>query len=371
MDKKNKILYMLHLPPPVHGSSMVGETIKDSQLLNNNFDCIFINLLMSRTVKETGKPNISKMSRFVVIWFKLLFKVISQKPDLCYYALSTTGSAFLKDSMLITLLRIFNIKTIFHLHNKGIAGYKDNLIYNSLYKFIFKKSNVILLSKHLYFDIEKYVAADKVYYCPNGIMDYHHSTSSKIHENKVFKILFLSNLIETKGVFDLIDACEILQNKGLKFQCEFIGGEGDITEEQFNDYVGKKKLSQNVKYSGKRFGMEKEKAYTASDAFVFPTFYPNECFPLVLIEAMQYALPIISTFEGGIPDMVDDENTGFLIQRGNVDLLAEKIEFLMWNPNIRIEMGKKGREKYESLFTMEIFEKRMYSILKNELNKTI
>ena len=47
------------------------------------------------------------------------------------------------------------------------------------------------------------------------------------------------------------------------------------------------------------------------DVFVFPTFYHNECFPLVLLEAMQHHLPCISTTEGGIPGIIDDKETGY------------------------------------------------------------
>lgn len=366
-NKQKNILYLLHLPPPVHGSSMVGEFVKDSQLINNGFRGRYINLLMSRSVHETGKTNVVKMFRFVLIWFQLFAELIRRKPDLCYYALTTTGAAFRKDCLLVALLRGFRVKTIYHLHNKGIKRNQEKKMNDFLYRFVFKNSDVILLSEHLYPDVAKYVSPDKVYYCPNGIKD--HKTNFSLRKATPFKILFLSNLIKTKGVFDLIDACALLLNKGCRLNCDFVGGEGDVTEEQFNAYVKQKGLTEHIKYLGKRFGKPKEMAYGQANVFVLPTHYPNECFPLVILEAMQHGLPVISTFEGGIPDMVEDGITGFLIPQHNVDALAERIELLMLNPILREQMGRSGKIKYENNFTLHIFEHKLLFILQDAINK--
>jgi glycosyltransferase involved in cell wall biosynthesis len=367
-NKQKDILYLLHLPPPVHGSSIVGEFVKESPLINNSFHGRYINLLMSRSVNETGKTSFIKLFRFVAIWIELFGKLIHRRPDLCYYALSTTGAAFYKDCFLVGLLRIFHVKTIYHLHNKGIRHNQHKKVNDLLYRFVFKNTSVILLSEQLYLDVERYVLPWKVYYCPNGIKDYQVETELlSLQEDKTLKILFLSNLFTTKGVFDLIEACSLLKEKGYRFTCDFIGGEGDVNEEQFNNYVKQKKLTNQVKYLGKRFGKLKEMAYEQADVFVLPTYYPNECFPLVILEAMQHSLPVISTFEGGIPDMVKDGINGFLIPQRNVIALAERLELLVRYPLLRKQMGKDGRMKYENNFTLSIFEHKLLSILQDAI----
>ena len=122
MKKKNKILFLLHLPPPVHGSSMVGKLIKESELINRSFQTRYLNLLISRSVDESGKTSLLKLFRFVGSWFKLFFELIKEKPNLCYFALTAKGNAFYKDVTLVFLLKLFRIKTVFHLHNKGIKN---------------------------------------------------------------------------------------------------------------------------------------------------------------------------------------------------------------------------------------------------------
>lgn len=367
-DKKKNILFMLHLPPPVHGSSIVGEIIKDSRLINNHFQGRYINLLLSRKVSETGKIKTSKTIRFSIIWFHLFGKLIHKRPDLCYFALTTTGAGFRKDVMLIFLLRLFRVKIIYHIHNKGIKYEKKTWFNNLLYRFVFKNQYVILLSEHLYYDIEMYVKNKMVFYCPNGIKDYQPSTELlSLPEIRPFNILFFSNLIEDKGVFVLIDACAKLRDKGIHFRCDFVGGEADVTENQFNNYVKDKGLTEQVKYLGKRHGKLKEITFEQADVFALPSRY--DCFPLVVLEAMQHRLPVITANEGGMPDMVEDGYNGYLLQQyDDVATLAERLEYLFQRPDLRIQLGLNGRLKYEKNFTLEIFEKRLLSILQQVTN---
>ncbi|MBP1663533.1 MAG: glycosyl transferase group 1 [Bacteroidetes bacterium] len=362
MAEKKNILFILHLPPPVHGSSMVGKAIMESELINSSFECRYVNLLMSRTINETGKPGLIKILRFIRVWFSVLGEIIRKKPDLCYLALTASGTAFYKDFLLVLLLRIFRIKHIYHLHNKGVKQNQTSKLNNQLYRYVFSKAETILLSKQLYSDVESFVKASGVYFCPNGIKDTVMTALPRSHSEKApVKLFFLSNLMKSKGVFVLLDACSILMQKKLDFECNFVGGEGDISVDDFNKYLIDNKLIHNIKYLGPKFGNGKQEVFSEADIFVHPT--SNDCFPLVLLEAMQNQLPIISTSEGGIPDIVENDKTGFLIPKNNARALAEKLEILIKNPEMRLKMGKAGRLKYEKEFTMEIFEQNLHEIL--------
>ncbi len=366
MNEKKKILFILHVPPPVHGSSVVGQSIKNSKIINLGFDCSYINLLVSRKLSETGKFKAFKVFTFVGVWFNLLIHIIRNKPDMSYLALSTTGLSFYKDVFLVALLRIFRIKRIYHLHNKGVSHCESNLIYNMFYRLVFNNAAVIILSDKLYPDIKKYVPLSNIYVCPNGIPDaFHNLMDEKIRSSVIPRILFLSNLIETKGVYDLLDACKILNQRKIEFQCNFIGAESDIDAGQFAEKVKRNGLSGKVNYLGKKFGEEKNEFLLDSDIFAFPTYYHNECFPLVLLEAMSANLPVISTLEGGIPDIIDNGITGFIIPQRDVKSLAEKLEILILNPELRVELGKAGRQKFENEYKLEKFESKLFEILNN------
>lgn len=365
-SKKYKILFLLHTPPPVHGSSMVGKWIKDSKLINITFRCGYINLLASRKVSENGIVTFSKIFNFIVIFLKLFISLLKSKPDICYLALTTTGVAFYRDVLLVGLLRLFRVKRLYHLHNKGVGRIQNSKISVFFLSFVFKGADVILLSKYLYSDIQNYVQERNIHICPNGIPEIE-KKKLKTKNSEQINILFLSNLIASKGVYELLEVCSLLKISGYSFFCDFIGSEGDINRLQFDEEVKRLDIQDVVKYHGPKYGTEKQKFYYEADMFIHPTM--NDCFPLVILEAMQFSIPVISTFEGGIPDIVVNNTTGLLVQPGNTDELYDKVKLLLLDKDLRDKMGVEGRFRYENKFTIEIFEQNICSILNKCLAK--
>jgi len=86
----------------------------------------------------------------------------------------------------------------------------------------------------------------------------------------------------------------------------------DITVDRFLARIADGGLTGYALYEGAKYGRDKRLSLTGADIFVLPTYYPSECFPLVLLEAMQCGLPVVSTYEGGIPDIVEHGRTGYL-----------------------------------------------------------
>lgn len=363
---KHKILFVLHLPPPIHGAAMMGQYILDSKIINNTFDCKYLSLTLAKDLNDIGKGGISKIITFIKQLYTIYKNVKNYNPEACYVTPNAKGGAFYKDFFVVMLLKILGKKIIIHYHNKGVSSRQDYKFDNFLYKLFFKDIKVILLSPQLYSDIKKYVNAKDIYYCPNGIPN----TTSNIEKTKhsTFTILFLSNMIEEKGVWDLLEACKILKEQRVNFNCLFIGKWSDITEEDFKSKIKKLNLENCVQALGAIYGENKNRYLKSSDVFVFPTYYNNECFPLVLLEAMQHNLPCISTDEGGIKSIIENGKTGFIIQKNNPTELAQKIKILIDNPNLCIEMGKLGKKKFLDEFTLNKFEGNIKDILLNLCN---
>lgn len=364
---KNNILFILHIPPPIHGASVIGEQIKGSKLVNETFDCRFINLSTSKKINEIGKNPIVKIVPYLNILYLTVIHLINFKPDLCYITLTAKGTAFFKDAVIVLIVKLFKVNLIYHFHNKGIILKQDKFFYNIFYKTVFNNSKVILLSRYLYYDIKKYVDEKRVYYCPNGILDVISSKINSTVEKRITTLLFLSNLIESKGVYVLLEACKILKEKNIKFICLVAGQEADISVEKLLERISVLGLNDEINYLGPLYRKEKADILLKTDVFIFPTFY--ECFPLVLLEAMQNKIPVISTFEGGIPDIVIDGETGFLCKQKDAVCIADKIETLIKDYNLRKGMSEAGRKRYEENFTFEIFEKRFVEILSKVVNE--
>ncbi|MCO6496707.1 MAG: glycosyltransferase family 4 protein [Chitinophagaceae bacterium] len=361
----NNILFLLHLPPPIHGSSIVGEQIKNSIKVNSQFSCSYINLLTSSSVGESGIFSFRKIFKGIQLWFKILFRLIQKRPDLCYFALTTTGFAFYRDVLLTGILKVFRVKRIYHLHKKGVKAASQKPFRKGFYNFVFQGSDVILLSEMLYSDIEYFVTKHRVHYCPNGIEDSHSRVNCDKGLKVVPKILFLSNLYELKGLLVLLDSLQQLDKRGVRYNCLIVGNEADISKERLAEELKIRELGDNVTYLGGLFGKEKESVFKDVDIFIFPTL--DEAFGLVLLEAMQHCLPVVATIEGGIPDIVEDGINGFLVLKNDVKQLAEKMEKLINDEELRVSMGRAGRKKYEEKFTLSLFENRLTKILKKVL----
>lgn len=368
---KSNILFILHLPPPVHGAAVAGVNINKSQLINESFDNYFINLTTATSLIDIGKISFKKIILIISLYFKVLFTFIFHKCDLCFITINSNGPAWVKEMVIVILAKLFRIPIIYFYHNKGVASYANTNLKKELFRFQFKNTKSILLSPLLFHDISFFVNEKDVFYCPYGIKNklLFNKEEMLLDKYKIVTILYLSNLIKSKGVHVLLNACYLLKQKNILFRCIFIGGEGDISANEFDIIVQKLGLQNEVEYQGKKFDLEKEKAFADADIFAFPTFYHNECFPIVNLEAMQYALPIITTYEGAIPEAILDGVNGFLVPQKDVDILADKLEILIKDSDLRIKMGLAGKKLYEEKFTLEIFEKRMVEILQDCLNQ--
>ncbi|GHV47981.1 glycosyl transferase [Bacteroidia bacterium] len=314
---------------------------------------------------EIGELSFKKIILYISIILQTLKSLIAFRPQLCYIALTAKGIAFYKDFIIILLFKLFRRRVILHFHNKGVCQYQNKCLDDRLYRFVFNHSKVILLSNKLYADIQKYVNRKDVFLCPNGISDQVMDNQKTAHST--IQILFLSNMMKAKGVFDLLDACDILNRKGIEFQCNFVGKWADITEVDLNNAIKERKLTCKVLAHGARYGSDKKAFFNEADIFVFPTFYVYETFGLVNLEAMLYGLPIISTNEGGIPDIINNGVTGYIVEKRNSVELAERMEELIKNPELRESMGKAGRQKFQEQYTLERFEKRICEILNANL----
>jgi glycosyltransferase involved in cell wall biosynthesis len=132
---------------------------------------------------------------------------------------------------------------------------------------------------------------------------------------------------------------------GVKF---LIVGDGPLRSElvEFCRQVG---IESNVIFTG--FRRDVERFYSIMDIFVLPSTW--EPFGNVLLEAMSFAKPVVATNVGGIPEVVVDEETGFVVPPEDPEALANKIMFLIKNKELCREMGLKGRNKVKEYFTPE------------------
>lgn len=373
-EEKPRILFVMHLPPPVHGASMMGQYIYESQLVNSKFDCHYVNLTIARNLEDVGKGGIRKLIAFLKKDYEILRAIRKVKPDWIYITPNSANGPFYKDFVVVQLCKLLCKHVVSHFHNKGVQTRQEHWLDDKLYRQFFKGVKVMLLADCLYNDVEKYVCKSDVLVCPNGIPnDVSIEVNSK-SENDVPHILWLTNMMRTKGLVEFLDALKILKDKQLSFHVDFIGGfTNEISEEEFNQIVLANGLSDVIVYHGKKYGAEKDSFFRNADMFVLPSY--TEAFPLTILEAMKYGLPVVATNVGGINAEVKDGVNGLLIGGQEPILrndfvpdpkeIAEKIEQLLMDKALRTSMGKAGYKAFINEFSLEAFEARFVKTLED------
>lgn len=359
MKIKKKVFCPISLPPPYYGSNISSKNLMSSEAINQEFELDILSISYNKKTENVGKFKFKKF--FLILkYFFIIFKKSFNQYELVYFVPAVTGFAFIRDLFLLLPLKITKQNILIHLHGKGIkANAEKSKIYKSLYKFFFKNTSVICLSERLVHDI-KDVFNGPVYIVNNAIKP--ETYPEKKLKNKIPVILFLSNFIKTKGILVLLEAAHILKSQNYVFKLDLVGAPRGNIMNKINRLIEKYNLQDYILSIGPKYGNEKKEAFQNADIFVFPTFYENETWGLVNIEAMQASLPVISTNEGAIPDIIDDGITGFIVKQEDPIDLAEKIAILLKNEKLRIEMGKKGKEKFQKKYTFEILEKRIIEV---------
>ena len=365
---KNKILLFIKIPPPYTGVTYINDFISNRSKINNNFNVRSIKMSYSKNIRELGKINYFKFFKVIIYSIKLIRELFVFHPNLVYFQISHTRIAFLRDLFYITLIKMFNVKILYHLHGTGINIIaKRSAIMKRLYKYTFKNSNVICLSPLLLYDI-KSVYKGKPYILPNGVKKQCIELNNN-EPNKIFNIIFLANLIKSKGVLDLLDAIEILKNSENNFKLSIIGGEGDIIFSKLRDEINVRNLDNFVEYLGPKYGKDKYKLLQNADVFCYPTH--KDAFPLVILEAMQAGIPVIATREGAIPEIVDNGVTGFIVDKNSPEKVAEKLVTLIKNPELLIKMKMSGRNLFLRNYTLEKFDMNMLKIFNHIIRENL
>lgn len=360
---------------------MVGKYIHDSKLVNEAFDCHYINLTTADTLADIGKIGLRKVKSFVKLLNSIEKEIKRLRPNTVYITPNSAGAAFYKDFVVVeTVKRAMrkcgrkDVNVILHFHNKGVSTRQERWLDDKLYTRFFKGVDVMLLAESLYGDISKYVERNNVVICGNGIPDY--STEDIVpikesYEKELPHLLFLSNMMTTKGVWELLDALYILKRKGQNFVCDFVGGWKDIHEEEFCARVSEYGLSDCVYAHGAKYGMDKDVFFKRADIFVLPSY--TEAFPLTVLEAMQYGLAVVASNVGGVCGQVSDGLTGYLIggteavltldYKPDIQELSLAIEALLNDMDKCRTMGQEGLKRYKQEFTLQRFEERFCKCL--------
>ena len=371
MDIKPKVLFFVQVPPPVHGASLRNLSLVKSEFLNSKFNIKLLPIKFAKTINDIGSFNFSKVLKLFKTSFQLIGKLLFNRFAFVYFTLSPTGGAFKRDLVFVLILKLFFVKRVYHLRGMGILkSYHSSSLNKYLYNWAFKNAHVICLS-NLHLNDIKGLPYKKAYVVNNGIYISEHSKrESYTSINNPVKILFLSNYVISKGVLVFIDSLKLLQDKGYLFEATMIGADADITKEEVINYVSKNNLNDKIKVLGKITDDKiKFNYFNTTDVFVFPTFYPNEVFPGVILEAMQSGCAIVTTTTGVIKDIITDKHDGLIVNEITPEEISNKVESLINDRNFLQTVGKNAVQSFHDKFTMKHFEENVATVFNEIIDK--
>jgi glycosyltransferase involved in cell wall biosynthesis len=364
---KNKILYILKLPPPITGATLMNQRVLKSQLLTSRFNTHHIGISYNANHTNLGKPSIRKIRVLVFTVLKLVKDLIAFRPDLTYFQISPVGIPFFRDLIIILILKIFRNNILLHIQGLGIdEKSRENRFVKMVYQFAFNNTGLICFTEFVTGDIQP-VYNGTPFTVANGIEDVFRANSCEkkegLHGPPV--ILFLSNLMVDKGIFDFTDCLSILKGRGIDFQARIVGDSCDVSVAELKEHIREKGLQNAVSIIGPLFDNRKFLELANADLFVFPT--RKEGFGNVALEAMQCKLPIVASHEGSLPLIVQDGVTGFLFPKEDSGAMADKITWLLEDAALRKKLGEAGRDRFLEMFTLDIFEKNMSDVFEKAL----
>ncbi|MBT0812919.1 glycosyltransferase family 4 protein [Litoribacter ruber] len=305
-------------------------------------------------IDTTAESNLKR--RFIARLFNAMKRLLTFSYYLIFYKFDNIlifvadGWSFWEKGLMSLMAKIFT-------KSKVILAPRSGFIINDIKKIGFlsrfirytltKVDNVVCQSqvwKNLFLGISN--GDPKRFVIIENFLDfdeYSLISSFKKNQNEPVNILFLAWVTRSKGIFELLEASRLLAQGNLEFKVT-IAGNGDDFEEA-KQYIEKFDIKKYIKMEGWVLGDQKMNLLAESDIFVLPTHF--EGYPNSLVEAMATGKACIATNVGSIPDIIQDNENGFLVEAKDSHQLYEKLNILISNPLIRKKFSENAMVQIE------------------------
>lgn len=250
----------------------------------------------------------------------------------------------------------FNKKVIFHCHGSEMEIFYNSspLMVKKIIEFFFNNVDLIIcLSKSWESFFKINFNPIKIIVLENIVERNSEFQSKNLMKAQLIKFLFLGAIGNRKGIFDLLD---VIANNKNEFSGRIkllVGGNGEISrlKKVIKDY----QLQDIVEYKGWVTGDLKIKLFNEAAIYILPSY--NEGLPISILEAMSFGMPIISTYVGGIPEIVRNEFNGFLISPDDKQAIYASMKRFIDNRALCKEYGQHSLEVVTPYFAENVIPK--------------
>lgn len=360
-------------PDPITGQTIANQMILTG-LMEKGHHVDFIDSDTEKKVNNLsgqGKFNIKKILKSLVPIGKGVKNIIFNKYDVVYITPAQSYIGFLKYVPFINVAKMMNTACYIHFHGGFVRKMYDELTkekQQQIQGHFNKCDGVIVLGESLRKMFHGIVPDHKVFVCENGVQpefiikeDELEVKVKKLNTENTMNIIYLSNLMETKGILHLLKACIKLKEEKVNFHLHVAGMIESGIEKQVKECF--EKLGENITYHGVVSGDKKRKMLLNAHIFALPTYYPNEGQPISILEAMTMGGAIVTTYQGGIGDIFKDKVNGRVCEAQNVDSIKDAL--LQCNNNLEQYIRNNYSSAIEK-YSSENFVSRLYNIVSDK-----
>jgi|SRR5690554_159996 len=292
-------------------------------------------------------------------------EIIKNQYDIVHIT-SSASISLLKDIAMLRFARKKGLKSIIHFRFGRIPELlvSKNWEYKLLLKVIRLADIAVVIDQKSY-DSLKIIGCSNIQLLPNPVTPEIHQIIERNPNIKrdTRKILFAGHVKETKGVFELIEACKQIENVSVKLI-------GKVTDEMRAVLLNKINETDSwLDIAGELEYEDTIKEMMSCGVFVLPTY--TEGFPNVILESMACACPIIATSVGAIPEMLsvnEAKHYGICIESKNTEQLKVAINKMLNQPDFARECGENAQERVNTLYSMPIVWTQITNLWKSLLN---
>ncbi len=325
-----KLLVLAQKPPPLHGqSAMIRLLLEELGRPGQGFDLHHVNLRLSIDSADVGRWRFKKVFPVFAACIKAL-RIRRKHGPMALYYVPAPGKrgALYRDWIIMAICRPFFPKLVLHWHASGLGDWLEKKA-TAIERWITGK---LLGNADLSIVLAEELAADVTPLWPKRVGIVQNSlpdanvlppTRHRRAEDR-YELLYIGLCSVEKGLFDTLEALRILHAQTPGAYRLTIAGSFDSkkTEQRFQEKAAE--LNSAVRLVGFANPEAKMQLLSESDVFCFPTYYPHEWQPLVLIEALAHDVPIVTTRWRAIPSMLPRDHVWF-VEPGKPAQIAEAI----------------------------------------------
>ncbi|HBU47480.1 MAG TPA: hypothetical protein DEB46_04140 [Myxococcales bacterium] len=367
---KPRLLFVGHLPPPLHGVSLANQRLLDAGPIHDAFEVRVLPVQGAQSIKEIANPSrlpIGATRRGIKLLAKLTAAV--GKADLVYYTPGLFGLSVLRDAVLMKVCEARGVPYCLHLHSGGIGlnweGRPDGALIQKAHRHMLNQAAMILLlHEQFYPEFNSYLQPETPW-CAVGNGVPGSTLQPPIEESGPFRLAFIGNIQPIKGFMYGLQVLAGLPHAEL----DVVGGfSSEAYQHEIHDQIARLGLTKRVHFHGSQPPETAWDPLEACQVLLFPS-HVREGLPLVWLEAMARGKAVVSFDVGCAKTVLGDIATESVVPRTDVTQMIETLKAWDENRSYLASLRLRAQEKAHREFSVTAWQSRVTKALLKALNE--